>query len=114
VTGVLDHDYTWEALWLGFFDDMSIYGDPLVHPSIREFTSHTRGYGAGAFAYALRTKGAARLLEIVEQKGIQQAVDWFLFDQFGNMVSYHLDPMMAMSPHGNDRDSDNDQEYPQV
>ena len=93
---------------------MGIFGDHLVHPSIREFSGHSRGYGAGAFAYALRRKGAARLMDVVVEKGMKQAVDWFLFDQFGDMVSYHLDPMMAMSPHGKDRDSDNDQEYPQV
>jgi hypothetical protein len=112
---VLEQDPSWRALWLGLFDyTYDIYGDISVWPGIRQFSGRSRTFGAGAFAYVLRKAGALDLLSVVRAKGIQQAVDWFLFEQFPAMVCYYLDPPLAWTPSEASRDSDNDEEYPQA
>ncbi|CAN0113145.1 unnamed protein product, partial [Discosporangium mesarthrocarpum] len=75
----------------------------------RRLVRRNRSFGTGAFAYVLRKKGAIRLVELALQKGIQQAVDWFMFDQFGELVCYKADPPLARTPEGVGRDTDNTQ-----
>ena len=54
------------------------------------------------------------MLERAKTKRIQQAVDWFIFESIadGSLVAFKCSPMLAHSPEGEGRDSDNDQTYP--
>lgn len=117
-SSALEKDYTWRALWLGLLDaDMDLYGDMDIHGGIgiRNFNDVTRTFGAGAFAYVIRKKGAEDLMKAVESQGVQQAIDWFLFDRFGEMVSYYIHPPLVYAPAGLGRDSDvSSTDYPQA
>ena len=112
----LEQDWTWGAFWLGHLGSsvLNVYGDLAVHPGVRQFSGVSRAHGAGAFAYVLRKKGAQELLEVVRTQGVQQAIDWFLFERFGDMVCYYASPPLVEAPAGRGRDSDNAEDYPQV
>lgn len=110
----LRRDRTWDLVQLGVLDDRDLYGDAVVLPGLKRFSSRPRTFGAGAFAYLLRPRTARFLLDYARQWGIQQAVDWWLVDRYVDLVAYKADPHLAFSPQGEGRDSDNDELYDQA
>ena len=100
---------------LGVLDDRNLYDDAPVEgvPGARRFSAAQRSFGAGAFAYVIRPRTARWLLAKAYDVGIQQAVDWWLVERFGELVAYKAAPKLAASPQGEGRDSDNDEDYDQ-
>lgn len=110
----LRRDRTWDLVQLGVLDDRDLYGDSVVLPGLKRFSSRPRTFGAGAFAYLVRPRTASLLLDHARRWGIQQAVDWWLVDRYVDLVAYKADPHLAFSPQGEGRDSDNDELYDQT
>ncbi|GMH86989.1 hypothetical protein TrST_g1496 [Triparma strigata] len=115
----LRHNHQWDVLFLGTLDDQDIYGDETVFVvggavNVQRMSREMRVHGAGAFALLLRPRAAKLLLERARSLSMQQAVDWFIFDAVadGSLVGFKCSPMLASSPEGEGRDSDNDQQYP--
>ena len=108
-------DYSWDLLHLGVLDDRDLYDDaPLAeYDGVKRFSARQRSYGAGAFAYVLRPRTARWLLEAARDRGIQQAVDWWIVEKFDELVAYKASPQLAASPAGDGRDSDNNEFYDQ-
>jgi len=78
----------YDLLFLGFHDDneriIKLYGDEYVDYDlgILKFSKSKRYNGGGTHGYCITKKGASKLLKIIEEKGVQQAIDHFLIDQF--------------------------------
>ncbi|KAH8069922.1 procollagen galactosyltransferase [Aureococcus anophagefferens] len=108
-------DYSWDLLHLGVLDDRDLYDDaPLAeYGGVKRFSARQRSYGAGAFAYVLRPRTARWLLDAARDRGIQQAVDWWIVEKFDELVAYKASPQLAASPAGDGRDSDNNEFYDQ-
>lgn len=111
----LKADYSWDLVHLGVLDDRNLYDDYPVEGmnGVRRFSAAQRSFGAGAFAYLIRPRTAKWLLTKAYELGIQQAVDWWLVERFGDFVAYKAAPPLCASPQGEGRDSDNDEDYDQ-
>ncbi|MEM7349970.1 MAG: glycosyltransferase family 25 protein [Acidobacteriota bacterium] len=49
----------------------------------------------GTFAYLVSRAGAERLCQIVDEAGMQRAVDWFLIDQWPRLAVYTATPLLC-------------------
>ncbi|KAH8060689.1 procollagen galactosyltransferase [Aureococcus anophagefferens] len=80
-------DYSWDLVHLGVLDDRDLYDDaPLAeYGGVKRFSARQRSYGAGAFAYVLRPRTARWLLDAARDRGIQQAVDWWIVEKFDEL-----------------------------
>ena len=106
-------DVSWDIFFLGTLDDRNIYDDIVVDGIIMRMSLRPRVFGSGLFAYVLKPSSARKLVAIAEGRGIQQAVDWFVFEcvMKGDIVGYKTFPAIMESPEGEGRDSDNDESY---
>ena len=119
----LRHNSQWDICFLGTLDERDIYGDETVFTvedesagasvKVQKMSTEGRVHGAGAFAILVRPRGARILRELALKNSIHQAVDWFIFDAIasGALTAYKCLPMIATSPEGDERDSDNNEEY---
>ena len=110
----LVQDLSWDLVHLGTLDDRDLYQDERVIyddrlAPYRRFSGVPRTFGAGAFAYLLRSRTARKLVNLVDSRGVQQAIDWWLVDLYDEIIAYKAN--LVMSPQGDGRDSDNDQAY---
>ena len=89
----------WDLIWLGMHDDRPLYGDePFPRGSsspLLRLSSRPRSWGGGTFAYAIRRRAAAALLDTVNRHGLTFAVDWFMLRQAGSATLTQL----KFSPH---------------
>lgn len=49
----------------------------------------------GTYCYAITPKGASKLVQIVKDKRIHRAIDWFLIDYFHVLNVYCINPLLA-------------------
>ena len=101
LSAVID-DPRWDWLYLGYSSDAHsrIYGDQRVQPGVEAFRSSIlRTYGGGTFGYAIRKKGARKLLARSRAVGISQAIDFFMIDaaSAGAGVAYKLRPLLVLT-----------------
>lgn len=80
-------DDLWDICYIGFTDYTNT-NDILINPEILLFSGERRTRGGGTFGYIIRKKGAKKLIDLANKKKIQQAVDWFLIEQFSDLVCY--------------------------
>jgi GR25 family glycosyltransferase involved in LPS biosynthesis len=117
LVGALRDNGQWDICFLGTLDERDMYGDLTIFSvggiEVQRMSTEGRAHGAGAFAMLVRPRGARKLRELAERRSIMQAVDWFIFDAVasGEITAYKIKPMVAVSPEGDGRDSDNDQGY---
>ena len=119
VRAALEIDPSWELAFLGdstgdgrvaLYDDRSVHGGLLY-----ELSADSRAFGGGLFAYVLRKRGAAALLDAVRRAGgIHQEVDWFAFEQFASLRCYRTAHRLATADIRTERDSNINEEYPQM
>jgi GR25 family glycosyltransferase involved in LPS biosynthesis len=86
---------SWDIAFLGtFYEDVDIYNDFIAHQhpvNIRQFADVDRAYGGGSHAYLVRKRAARALIEVATTRGIQQAIDWYGFnDGFKRWILYRL------------------------
>jgi GR25 family glycosyltransferase involved in LPS biosynthesis len=113
----LRYNGEWDILYLGLLDDgWDVYSSAPIIPGVVKMSKEMRWSGAGAFAVVMRPRAAKKLLDLANERGIMQPVDWFIMEAIGegNIVAYKCDPGLARSPEGEGRDSDNNQDYPQA
>ena len=95
----ISHDPQWDIIYLGFSDDLDIFGAPFVHPGVRLFQKGLRSFGGGTFGYYIRNRGARRLRDFALTNGIVQPIDWLMIDAFqsGEIVAYTTWPHLIVS-----------------
>ena len=85
-------DSSWDILYLGFTQDTDLYHDRWVWENAKRFSGSPRSNGGSTFAYALRRKGAMKLLKKVESTRVHEPIDWFMIDLFDTLVAYKAVP----------------------
>ena len=94
----IKHDSRWDLLYFGINDDQygeSQYGDIFVHSGVMKFSPIMRKAGGGAYGYVLRPKGAQKLINLVNELGIQQPIDHFMIDHFDSLCVYKTVPHLV-------------------
>ena len=103
----LKNDDKWDTVFLGFTDYKNV-NDSKVSDSLIRFSGDKRVNGGGTFAYLIRKKGARKFVEQVKKNKIQQAIDWFMIEQFDNVVCYKATPELIVSKVHNEKSGDKD------
>lgn len=101
-------DKKWDIVYLGFTDYKNT-NDTKVSDKLIQFSADKRLNGGGTFSYIIRKRGAKKLFDLANKKSIQQAIDWFMIEQFGEVVAYKCEPELVFSKvqNGNEKgDSD--------
>jgi len=105
---VLDKDEKWGLCFLGF-TDFKNFNDVKISDKLIRFSNEPRDRGGGTFGYIIRKKAAKKLVENALKYKIQQAIDWFMIEQFDEIVSYKAEPELIFSAMANnDPKSDSD------
>jgi GR25 family glycosyltransferase involved in LPS biosynthesis len=101
-------DNEWDVTFLGFTDYKNT-NDKKINEQLIQFSGDKRIHGGGTFAYIIRRRGAIKLFKIAQQKKIQQAIDWFMIEQFDTVISYKCEPELVFSTvQNNKNNSDSD------
>lgn len=104
---VLDKDDKWDVVYLGFTDYKDT-NDTTINDKLIKFSGDKRLHGGGTFAYIVRKRGARKLIQLANKHKIQQAIDWFMIEQFDEVVSYKCEPELIFSEvDGNETDVQN-------
>jgi GR25 family glycosyltransferase involved in LPS biosynthesis len=99
----LDKDPKWQICFLGFTDFQN-YNDVKISDKLIKLSDETRNRGGGAFAYLIRKSGARKLVENSLKYKIQQAVDFWIIEQFDDVISYKCEPELVFSSVANNID----------
>lgn len=99
----LNKDEKWGMVFLGF-TDYTNYGDVKISNKLIKLSDKVRNRGGGAFAYLIRKKGARKLIENAFKYKIQQAIDFWMIEQFDDVISYKCDPELVFSVVANNID----------
>ena len=105
----LDKDEKWGMCFLGF-TDYTNYNDKKISDKLIRFSDEARNRGGGTFGYIIRKKAAEKLVQLALKYKIQQAVDFFIIEQFDEIVCYKCEPesvFSAMANNGGDSDVQN-------
>ena len=95
----------WDVVFLGFTDYKNV-NDKKITDRLIKFSPDKRLNGGGTFGYVITKMGAKKLLEIAEKEKIQQAVDWFMIEQFDKLNCYKCEPELIFSPLDTDGSGD--------
>jgi GR25 family glycosyltransferase involved in LPS biosynthesis len=93
----LVNDKEWDINYLGFTDYKDHNDIKINDKNLIKFSGVRRLNGGGTFGYIIRKKGAQRLIEIAKKNKIQQAIDWFMIEQFDKIVCYKCEPELIFS-----------------
>jgi GR25 family glycosyltransferase involved in LPS biosynthesis len=104
----------WDIIFLGWHDSHYRLGEDkdVIPKLLYKFDGDTiRTFGAGAFAYMIRAKGALKLLQLAQKDHIQQPIDWFLFDNFHRLNVYGLNENLVTSQVAKNSTMDSDIQF---
>lgn len=76
-------------------------------PYVRRFEEKYKFLG-GTFAYIVSKEGAKKLLAILKEKGMQNAVDYFMYHNFKNLIVSHTVPHLVYSEVCDNKEVDSD------
>jgi len=99
----LDNDPKWGLVFLGFTDYKN-FNDVKVSDKLIRFSSEMRLNGGGTFAYLIRKRAAEKLVKNALKYKIQQPIDWFMIEQFDEIVTYKCEPELVFSAVANNID----------
>jgi glycosyl transferase family 25 len=100
-------DKNWDITYLGYTDYKNT-NDKKVNDMLIEFSSEKRLHGGGTFAYFIRKRGALKMLKCADKYGIQQAIDWFMIEQYDEVVCYKFEPELIFSKVATTQNDDSD------
>jgi len=89
-------DSKWGLVFLGFTDYKN-YRDIKISDKLIQFSDNPRNRGGGTFGYFIRKKAAIKLIQNASKYKIQQAIDWFMIEQFDDIISYKCEPELIFS-----------------
>jgi glycosyl transferase family 25 len=92
----LVEDEKWDIVFLGFTDYKNT-NDKKINDKLIRFSGDMRRNGGGTFGYLITKNGAKKLIKYAKQYNIQQAIDWFMIEQFDKMVVYKAEPELIFS-----------------
>lgn len=81
-----DFDIVFLGLHDDTIDEIKMYDDRLINSELGlyKFSEKIRYRCGGTHGYCISKNGASKLLNIIDQEGIQQPIDHFLIDQFAS------------------------------
>ena len=104
----LENDKKWGMTFIGF-TDYKDFGDVKISDKLIRLSDQTRINGGGAFAYLIRKSAAKKLIENSKKYKIQQAIDFWMIEQFDDIISYKCHPELIFSAIANNiKGSDSD------
>ena len=99
----LDKDEKWGICFLGF-TDYKDFNDVKFSDKLIKFSSEMRLNGGGTFGYLIRKKAAEKLVQLALKYKIQQPIDWFMIEQFDEIICYKCEPELVFSAMANNID----------
>jgi len=84
---IVHEDKNWDLLYLGYTDYVNT-NDEKLNEKVLKLSGDTRTRGGGTFGYFIRKSGAMKLLKLANELGVQQAIDWFMIEQYDKIVAY--------------------------
>ena len=77
----------WDICYLGYTDYVALDTDKEENNLIK-LSGEPRTRGGGTFGYLITKAGAKKFYEAANDRSIQQAVDWFMIEQYDKVVAY--------------------------
>jgi GR25 family glycosyltransferase involved in LPS biosynthesis len=102
----LVNDNAWDIVYLGFTDYKNT-GDISISKHFIQFSGNRRLHGGGTFGYIIRKRGAKKLHKLAMERKIQQAIDWFMIEQFDKIIAYKTKEDLIFSEVNKDSDIQN-------
>ena len=78
----------WDICFLGYTDYVGLEDDKEEGNNLIKLSGSRRLHGGGTFAYLITKAGAKKYYDIANDRNIQQAVDWFMIEQYDKVNAY--------------------------
>lgn len=78
----------WDICYLGYTDYSPLDDDKEEGENLIKLSGSKRMRGGGTFGYFLTKSGAKKLYNLANDRNIQQAVDWFMIEQYDKINAY--------------------------
>ena len=94
----IKNDKTWDICYLGylFFEEKILETDKKVNENVYQLIkSEKRQNCGGTHCYVIRTSGAKKILDIINENKIHRAIDWFLIDFYDKINAYICCPLLT-------------------
>eukprot|EP00924_Labyrinthula_sp_SR-Ha-C_P012778 snap_masked-scaffold_78-processed-gene-0.45-mRNA-1 protein AED:1.00 eAED:1.00 QI:0/-1/0/0/-1/1/1/0/1077 len=125
LTKIIQQDYSWDLIYLGFSDDNNeLYRNNFVRQireglNLYEMATGGRSHGGGTFAYIIRKSGAIKLIQYLQNSFLRksgkltQPIDWILIEALQQNIirAYKTYPHIITSTPIQTTDSDTHELY---
>lgn len=78
----------WDICYIGYTDYVPLDDDIEEGKNLIKLSGSKRLRGGGTFGYLLTKGGAKKLYKLANDRCIQQAVDWFMIEQYDKIIAY--------------------------
>jgi len=75
---------TWDVCYFGYTDYIALDTDKEIGENLIKLSGNVRIRGGGTFGYLINKIGAKKLYKLALDRCIQQAIDWFMIEQYGS------------------------------
>ena len=79
---------TWDICYIGYTDYVELEDDKEEGNNLIKLSGSRRLRGGGTFGYFITKMGAKKLFDIANDRNIQQAIDWFMIEQYDKINAY--------------------------
>ena len=100
---------TWDICFVGYTDYVSLNDDKIIKDTnLIKLSGSRRLRGGGTFGYLITKNGAKKLYNLANDRCIQQAIDWFMIEQYDklNVFKTQTDLIYSNIAGENGHDSD--------
>ena len=78
----------WDICYIGYTDYVALDDDIEEGNNLIKLSGSRRLRGGGTFGYFITKAGAKKFYDIANDRNIQQAVDWFMIEQYDKVNAY--------------------------
>ena len=78
----------WDICFIGYTDYVPLDDDKKDGNNLIKMSGSKRERGGGTFGYFITKAGAKKYYDIANDRNIQQAVDWFMIEQYDKVNAY--------------------------
>lgn len=78
----------WDICYVGYTDFVPLDDDKEEGNNLIKLSGSRRLRGGGTFGYFITKTGAKKLYDLANDRNIQQAVDWFMIEQYDKINAY--------------------------
>lgn len=103
------NDPNWDIIYLSAVDMRDEYynqgdqSDYMVNDYVMRLKFPKRYYGSGTGSFLIRSSAAVKLVKLIQEQRVMQAIDHFMLDNFDSLVCYMAKPLLFIHS-GNDTD----------